>query len=115
MQLRGIDTLGDEPKGSVVDLIGVVEHIDDTQIFTNRKSGEETDRRVLSLRDRSDMCIDLTLWGSMTQDPGDKIAQVWTMVCVLQARGSATDFVQCPVLWRSSHKIWCRFVQSKND
>ncbi|KAG2491292.1 hypothetical protein HYH03_010298 [Edaphochlamys debaryana] len=61
--------------GSVHDLVGVVESCDAWQTIT-RKTGEETQKRSLVLRDDSGRSIELTLWGPLVNNPGDTIEQM---------------------------------------
>jgi hypothetical protein len=58
-----------------------------------RKTGKETRKRAIVLRDDSNRSIEVTLWGSFTEVPGNDLEQVGvysTMCC-----GSLQDC--CPV------------------
>lgn len=83
MQFKLISEFADLPAGSVVDYVGVVESVDAWQTLT-LKSGIDTQKRSLMMRDDSANSIELTLWGGMTQNPGNQLEEV----------GSAPGLVQ---------------------
>ncbi|KAF5831325.1 hypothetical protein DUNSADRAFT_13299 [Dunaliella salina] len=58
----------------MVDIIGVVEQVNESQMFT-RKDGGETCKRSIILRDMSNKSIDLTLWGNFVNNPGDGLEE----------------------------------------
>ncbi len=41
-----------------------------------RRTGEETQKRSMMLRDDSGRSIEVTLWGALVHNPGDMIQQV---------------------------------------
>eukprot|EP00201_Polytomella_parva_P020560 CAMPEP_0175044996 /NCGR_PEP_ID=MMETSP0052_2-20121109/4146_1 /TAXON_ID=51329 ORGANISM="Polytomella parva, Strain SAG 63-3" /NCGR_SAMPLE_ID=MMETSP0052_2 /ASSEMBLY_ACC=CAM_ASM_000194 /LENGTH=733 /DNA_ID=CAMNT_0016308415 /DNA_START=83 /DNA_END=2282 /DNA_ORIENTATION=+ len=60
--------------GAVVDVLGVIEACDPWQTIT-RRTGEETRKRSMTLRDDSGRSIEVTLWGNLVEDPGSSIEQ----------------------------------------
>ncbi|GAX74873.1 hypothetical protein CEUSTIGMA_g2319.t1 [Chlamydomonas eustigma] len=73
---RPIADIGTVEAGAILDVIGVVESVENWQTLT-RKTGEETRKRALVLRDSSGGSIELTLWGQAVSDPGESL---YTMV-----------------------------------
>lgn len=45
-----------------------------------RRTGEETQKRSMVVRDDSGRSIEVTLWGALVNNPGDQIEQV-RLVC----------------------------------
>ncbi|GFR50485.1 hypothetical protein Agub_g12748, partial [Astrephomene gubernaculifera] len=71
---RRITELETAEAGSMVDIIGLVESCEPWQTIT-RKTGEETQKRSLVVRDDSGRSIEVTLWGQLVSNPGDAIEQ----------------------------------------
>ncbi|GLI66607.1 hypothetical protein VaNZ11_010528 [Volvox africanus] len=61
--------------GSLVDVIGLIETCDPWQSIT-RRTGEETQKRSMVVRDESGRSIEVTLWGPLVNNPGDQIEQM---------------------------------------
>lgn len=71
---RRICDLENAEAGAMVDVIGLVETCDNWQTIT-RRTGEETQKRSMMLRDDSGRSIEVTLWGALVHNPGDMIQQ----------------------------------------
>ncbi|GLC43682.1 hypothetical protein PLESTM_001504100 [Pleodorina starrii] len=72
---RKITDLETAEAGSMVDIIGLVETCDAWQSIT-RRTGEETQKRSMVVRDDSGRSIEVTLWGPLVNNPGDQIEQM---------------------------------------
>ncbi|EFJ49234.1 hypothetical protein VOLCADRAFT_104448 [Volvox carteri f. nagariensis] len=72
---RRIADLETAEAGSMVDIIGLVETCDAWQSIT-RRTGEETQKRSMVVRDESGRSIEVTLWGPLVNNPGDQIEQM---------------------------------------
>ncbi len=70
-----IADLGSAETGTMADVIGVVERVDNWMSLT-KKDGGETKKRALLLRDDSGGSIELTLWGQNVTDPGDRLFEM---------------------------------------
>jgi replication factor A1 len=54
---------------------GKLAQVQDWTVIT-RKTGEETRKRSVVLRDSSNAAIEVTLWGNFVDDPGAALEQV---------------------------------------
>ncbi|KAG2449859.1 hypothetical protein HYH02_005382 [Chlamydomonas schloesseri] len=72
---RRIMDLETAEAGTVVDIIGVVETCEPWQTIT-RRTGEETQKRSMIVRDDSGRSIEVTLWGALVNNPGDQVEQM---------------------------------------
>lgn len=77
-QFMPIAQLSESPQGTVIDVVGVIEKVEDWTTL-QKKDGNETKKRVIVLRDNSGASIDCTLWGNYANDPGDKLYQEVSM------------------------------------
>ena len=75
MQFKPIVELETADNGAFVDVLGMVERVDDWQTIT-RKTGEETKKRSVLLRDSSGRSVELTLWGGYVDEPGQALQAV---------------------------------------
>lgn len=69
-----IAAIEDFPQGSIADVVGVVETVQDWGIIT-RKDGTEVKKRAVTIRDNSGRSIELTLWGNYVEQPGTQLQQ----------------------------------------
>jgi len=62
--LPAIDAIQDQPKDSMIDCIGVMIEVGDTQQFTS-KEGKEMVKKLIRIADQSNRNIEVTLWGEI--------------------------------------------------
>lgn len=62
-----IAALNDLPKDSMVDVIGVVQDIGEVQHITSKTTNRELVKRDITLLDRSNTCVKMTLWGRQAE------------------------------------------------
>ena len=73
-QFTPIAQLSESPQGTILDVVGVIEKVEDWTTL-QKKDGNETKKRVIVLRDNSGASIDCTLWGNYANEPGDRLHQ----------------------------------------
>lgn len=65
--------LEEAPAGAVVDVLAVLERANEWQTIT-RRDGGETQKRSLVLRDATNRAVELTLWGRLAVEEGERLA-----------------------------------------
>ncbi|KAJ9514509.1 hypothetical protein QJQ45_016236, partial [Haematococcus lacustris] len=75
-KFRRIEELEACPANTIVDVIGVVENVGAWSTIT-RKTGEETRKRAVVIRDDSNRSIEITLWGNFVDKPGNDLEQAF--------------------------------------
>lgn len=62
---KPIAELKDTPKDAVVDILGLVYHVENLK--TIARNGMDVPKRTISLLDQSGMGVDLTIWGERAE------------------------------------------------
>lgn len=72
---KAISDIVNAENNSIVDLIGIVISIN-PPVTILRKNGMETQRRIVNLKDKSGMSVELTLWGEFCNRVGKQLQEL---------------------------------------
>lgn len=71
---KKLEELETTPANNIVDVIGIVEHVEAWTTIT-RKDGTETQKRSVTIKDKTNRSIEVSFWGRFAQDPGNDLEQ----------------------------------------